>query len=291
MRSRRLPDSRWRRTSSTSISAASSSGKPPTPVPKATRASERASSSSAFSSVAAVARRMMSAEVGPPSSIVAAWMTHRAGSVPAVVSTASPSPTGARRWLSSWISGPPARAMAPATPPPCSSRVLAALAMASTPRVVMSVSRTSTVAVTRPRLRHFGWFVLALEALAAALDGGDELREVDLERVEDLVGVVLGAEADLPLTGSRVLDDVLGGALGLLGDLLLGDQLGLALARLLDDPLRLALGLGEHLLTLLDDPARLLDLLGDRGAHLIEDVVDLLLVHANLVRQRDLLSV
>jgi hypothetical protein len=69
--------------------------------------------------------------------------------------------------------------------------VLAALAIASTASVVMSVSRTSTVAVTQPRLRHFGGLVLALEALAPALDGGDELREVDLERVEDLVGVVL----------------------------------------------------------------------------------------------------
>ena len=47
-------------------------------------------------SVAAVARRMMSADVGPPSSIVAAWMTQRAGMSPAVVSTASPSPIGAR---------------------------------------------------------------------------------------------------------------------------------------------------------------------------------------------------
>src|SRR3954469_6015413 len=181
--------------------------------------------------------------------------------------------------------------MAPATPPPCSSRVLAALAMASTSRVVMSVSRTSTVAVTRPRLRHFGRLVLALEALAAALDGGDELREVDLERVEDLVGVVLRAEADLALASAGVLDDVLGGALGLLGDLLLGGQLRLALAGLLEDPLGLALGLGQHLLALLDDPARLLDLLGDRRAHLVEDVVDLLLVHAHLVRQRDRLGV
>src|SRR3954464_12252189 len=181
--------------------------------------------------------------------------------------------------------------MAPATPPPCSSRVLAALAMASTSRVVMSVSRTSTVAVTRPRLRHFGWLVLALQALAAGLDGGDELGEVDLERVEDLVGVVLGAQADLALAGAGVLDDVLGGALGLLGDLLLGDQLRLALARLLDDPLGLALGLRQHLLALLDDPAGLLDLLGDRGPHLVEDVVDLFLVHAHLVRQRDLLGV
>src|ERR671925_1130932 len=92
---------------------------------------------------------------------------------------------------------------------------------------------------------HLGGLVLALEALAAALDRGDELREVDLERVEDLVGVVLGAEPDLSLACAGVLDDVLGRALGLLGDLLLGDQLRLALARLLYYPLGLALGFGE----------------------------------------------
>src|SRR3954464_14818826 len=96
-------------------------------------------------------------------------------------------------------------------------------------------------------LRDFGRLVLALQALAPALDGGDELREVDLERVEDLVGVVLGAEPDLALASARVLDDVLGGALGLLGDLLLRHELRLALARLLDDPLGLALGLRQHL--------------------------------------------
>ena len=73
----------------------------------------------------------------------------------------------------------------------------------------------------RPRSADFGRLVLALQALAAALDGREELREVDLERVEDLVGVVLGAEPDLALAGAGVLDDVLGGALGLLDDLLL----------------------------------------------------------------------
>jgi hypothetical protein len=71
---------------------------------------------------------------------------------------------------------------------------------------------------------------------------------------------------------------------------MLCDQLGLALARLLDDPLGLALGLGQHLLALLDDPARLLDLLGDRRPHLVEQVVELLLVHAHLIPQRDLLG-
>src|SRR4051794_28693217 len=106
----------------------------------------------------------------------------------------------------------------------------------------------------RLALSDLGGLFAALEALATALDGGDELREVDLERVEDLVGVVLGPEADLALAGAGVLDDVLGGALGLLGDLLVADQPLGALARLLDDALGLALGLGEHLLALLDDP-------------------------------------
>jgi hypothetical protein len=46
-----------------------------------------------------------------------------------------------------------------------------------------------------------GRFVRPLEAFAAALDGGDELGEVGLEGAEDLVGVVLGAEANLALLG------------------------------------------------------------------------------------------
>ena len=66
---------------------------------------------------------------------------------PADVATASPMPIGATRSLSSWIAGPPARAIAPATPPPCASRVLAALAIASTSSLVMSASRTSTLAI------------------------------------------------------------------------------------------------------------------------------------------------
>src|SRR5580692_3442889 len=140
-------------------------------------------------------------------------------------------------------------------------------------------------------LTDFSRFVLALQALAPALNGRDELRQVDLERVQDLIRVVLGAEPDLTLACTSVLDDVLGGSLGLLGDLLVTDQCLLALARVLDDPLGLLLGLREHLLALLDDPARLLNLLGDRRAHLVEDVVDLLLVDAHLVGQGHRLGV
>ena len=89
---------------------------------------------------------MISADVGPPSSIVAAWMTQRAGMSPAVVSTASPNPIGARSSDSRCTAGPPAREIAPATPPPWRSCVLAALAIASTSRVVTSAARTSNSA-------------------------------------------------------------------------------------------------------------------------------------------------
>src|SRR3954462_6503655 len=69
------------RTASTISRAASSSGKPPTPVPNATRASDRQPRSSALDRVDRVAWVMISADVGPPSSIVAAWMTYCAGIV------------------------------------------------------------------------------------------------------------------------------------------------------------------------------------------------------------------
>src|SRR5689334_7005702 len=117
----------------------------------------------------------------------------------------------------------------------------------------MSTSSTSMAAI-RAGLGDFYRLFLARQPVAAALRSGHELREVDLECVEDLVGVVLGAEPDLPLAGARVLHDVLGSALGLLGDLLLRDQALLPFAGLLDDALGLALSLSQHLLALLDDP-------------------------------------
>src|SRR3954447_8793198 len=88
-------------------------------------------------------------------------------------------------------------------------------------------------------LADFRRLFLARQTLAASPHGGDELRQVDLERVQDLVGIVLGTEADLPLAGPCLLDDVLGGPLGLLGDLLLGDHPVLALTRLGHDALGL----------------------------------------------------
>jgi len=74
--------------------------------------------------------------------------TQRQGSSPGPVATAAPSSIGASSSLSAWIAGPPAREIAPATPPPCSSRVLAALAIASTSSPVISASRTSISAMS-----------------------------------------------------------------------------------------------------------------------------------------------
>src|SRR3954454_17424571 len=160
----------------------------------------------------------------------------------------------------------------------------------SRPRSKMSVAPAIQAGYPAGALGNLSLFATR-KPLAATLHGGDELREVHLERVEDVVRVILGAEPDLALTRTRVLDDLLGLALRLPDDFLFADQPRLLLARLADDPLSLALRLGEHLLTLLDDPARLLDLLRDRGTHLIEDVVDLLFVDAHGVRERHLLGV
>jgi len=79
--------------------------------------------------------------------------------------------------------------------------------------------------------------------------------------------------------------------LGDLDDLRLGRLAHRLLAGLGQQPVDLALRLGEHLLALLHDPARLLDLFRDRRAHLVENVVDLLTVDAHLVGEGDGLRV
>ena len=127
-------------------------------------------------------------------------------------------------------------------------------------------------------------FLRALvQPLAAALDRGQELVEVDLERREDPVRPVLHLEPRLARLPAGVVDDLLGLPLGELHDLRLRCLAHRLLARLAEDPVGLALRLGQHLLPLLDDPARLLDLFRDRRAHLVEDVVDLLAVDPHLV--------
>jgi hypothetical protein len=135
----------------------------------------------------------------------------------------------------------------------------------------------------------------------------EEVTKAAERAAEDIVEEAQAREREIRLGAEDYADEILntleinlskfiaavqrGRALRRLGDLLVGDQVLLALARLLDDPLGLALGLREHLLALLDDPASLLDLLRDRRAHLVEQIVDLLLVHAHLIGERDLLGV
>ncbi len=130
-----------------------------------------------------------------------------------------------------------------------------------------------------------------MEPFASTPHRAEELVQVHLERREHLVDPVLGLELLLPGLAPGVVDDLLGLALGELDDLRLRRLARGLLACLAEDPVALALRLGEHLLPLLDDPARLLDLLGNGGPHLVEDVVDLLAVDAHLVGQRDGLRV
>src|SRR5258705_13528565 len=76
-----------------------------------------------------------------------AWKTHLAGSRPAVVATALPVGQVANAASSRMMVGPPARWMAPSTPPPPAREELAALAMASTGILVMSPSTRRMVCV------------------------------------------------------------------------------------------------------------------------------------------------
>jgi hypothetical protein len=138
---------------------------------------------------------------------------------------------------------------------------------------------------------HHGLLRALVEALAPAPDGPEELIEVDLERREDRVGPVLHLEPRLARLPTRLLDDLLRLPLGELDDLGLRGLAHGLLARLAEDPVALALRLGQHFLPFLDDPARLLDLLRDGRAHLIEDVVNLLAVDAHLVCERHGLGV
>src|SRR6185312_16586920 len=80
-----------------------------------------------------------------------ALITYRAGRLPAPVAFASPVGQPPRRRHSSMIDGPPARWMAPSTPPPPRSPLFAAFTIASTATVVMSPwtsSRRTSIAFT-----------------------------------------------------------------------------------------------------------------------------------------------
>src|SRR3989449_9374976 len=121
-------------------------------------------------------------------------MTKRAGSRPPRVSLASPvtQPPSVRH--SARISGPPARWMAPSTPPPPSSVVLAAFTIASVACVVMSPRTSPTAAPAQSRRRTLARYhrrpreaILELRprpprATSASSHGGDGMeRAVEAE--------------------------------------------------------------------------------------------------------------
>src|SRR5215204_513542 len=91
-----------------------------------------------------------------------------------------------------------------------------------------------------PSLPRFLLFLDALQLGATPLHGLQELAEVVLEVRKDLVGVVLGAQADLALAPAGVFHDLRAPLLGPLEDLFFrGDLLGLVLGAA-DDTVALA---------------------------------------------------
>src|SRR3989442_4017362 len=107
--------------------------------------------SSAQRNAASSACRSLSSSLPSPKRGPTAWITPLNGSFPAVVTTALPVGIGPRlrtmRSDSSCSAAPAAREMIPATPPPCASRPLAALTMAST---ASSSRLPRTTSKTRP---------------------------------------------------------------------------------------------------------------------------------------------
>src|SRR5215472_3845059 len=111
--------------------AHSSRGNPAMPVPTAGKAMVFSPLSLAMRKQCAVELRSASAFVAPPSRMLAAWMTNRAFNFPPVVMAAYPTGMLPISLHSRWISSPPFRRMAPATPPPRIKSMFAALTIAS----------------------------------------------------------------------------------------------------------------------------------------------------------------
>src|SRR5207237_10543540 len=126
-----------------------------------------------------------------------------------------------------------------------------------------------------------------VQPLATPPNRGEETLEIDLEGGELVVGPVLHLELHLARAAPRVVDDLVGLPLRDLHDLGLRRLAHRLRPRFREQPVDLALRLGQHLLPLLDDPAGLLDLLRSRRAALVEEVVILLAVDPHLVGERD----
>lgn len=116
------------------------------PVEIAGKATDRHPMSTAISTARRCAEASNSGSPAPPPRHTGptAWITHRAGSAPAPVATASPVGQPSILRHSARISSPPARLIAPSTPPPPASAELAAFTMASTGSAVMSPCTNSS---------------------------------------------------------------------------------------------------------------------------------------------------
>ena len=113
------------------------------PVPTAGNAIVFSPFCAAMRRECAVELRNACAEVRPPSSMLAAWITWRAFKFPPDVIAAPPTGIVPISSHSAWICGPPLRRIAPATPPPSCRSLFAALTIASVSISVRSPCRIS----------------------------------------------------------------------------------------------------------------------------------------------------
>src|SRR3989304_5528459 len=112
------------------------------------------------------------AQAGPT-----AWTTQRAGRPPAPVATAGPGgvPAGYLARSSAVIAGPPARWIAPSTPPPPLSALLAALTMASAANAVMSPTTRARTAAPSERSARGGGMVPSCPARRRPAPGPNDM--------------------------------------------------------------------------------------------------------------------
>src|SRR5580693_8346927 len=166
--------------------AASAGSTPPRPVPIPGMAMRSMLLRAAASSAARVARLTFSTPIFIPGcSIVGAWITILANSVPALVTTAAPTAIGASDIASFWMAGPPLRDRAADTPPPIIPSEFAGLTTASTAmRVISDLARCICM-----KGKARGAPYLNIPPAPIAKSDQRILREHQVQLLLDLVGV------------------------------------------------------------------------------------------------------
>lgn len=143
-------------------SAACFCGKPKTPVEMAGKDMDSNPNSSATRRHPVTAASSLASSSPSPQTGPTAWMTYRQGSLPPVVQAGLPWLTSpcfpTQAFDSAWISGPPPREIAPATPAPWIRASLAALTIASLVSAVISPCTSWSFAPQGRKVEFTCWF-------------------------------------------------------------------------------------------------------------------------------------